>query len=123
MDTKINWYKKDIDEVLDALYNKIEENDNSFEFFKHLIAEFPELDIDWLEAFEDMKNDLLWEEKIDDILFFINWYSKKILKIIAVDMSLSNVIYAVITCLKKSTNYLRRELILYKKILYQELTR
>ncbi len=77
MDTTINWSKKDPNEALDAIYEKIGENKNAFGFFKHLIVEFPELEIDWLEVFEDIKLSLFMQEKIDDVLFFINWYNKK----------------------------------------------
>ena len=77
MDKQINWYEKDSNEALDILHNEIEDDEKRFEFFKHLISEFPELEIDWLEAFEDLKHYLLMQERIDDILFFINWYSNK----------------------------------------------
>lgn len=77
MNKTINWYEKDLDETLDTIYNRIEEGENSFEFFKYLMVKFPELEIDWLEIFEDIQGDLLMQERIDDILFFINWYNKK----------------------------------------------
>ena len=77
MDKQVNWYKKDPNEALDVLYNEIEDDGKRFTFFKNLIRDYPELEIDWLETFEDVKNHLLMQESIDDIRYFINWYSKK----------------------------------------------
>lgn len=75
MDKHVNWYKKDPNEALDVLYNEIEDDGKRFMFFKNLIRDYPELEIDWLETFEDVKNHLLMQESIDDIRYFINWYS------------------------------------------------
>lgn len=75
MDKQVNWYKKDPNEALDVLYNEIEDDGKRFTFFKNLIRDYPELEIDWLETFEDVKNHLLIQESIDDIRYFINWYS------------------------------------------------
>ncbi len=77
MDKQINWYEKDPDEALDALYNEKEDDGKRFRFFKQLISEFPELEIDWFEAFLDIKHYLLMHERDEDIHFFINWYSNK----------------------------------------------
>lgn len=75
MDKHVNWYKKNPNEALDVLYNEIEDDGKRFMFFKNLIRDYPELEIDWLETFEDVKNHLLMQESIDDIRYFINWYS------------------------------------------------
>jgi hypothetical protein len=77
MNKQINWYEKDINEVYDVLYNKTDNQEERFGFFKHLIQNYPELDIDWLEIFEDLREDLFKKEKIDEVLFFVDWYSNK----------------------------------------------
>ncbi len=77
METKaINWYKKEVNEVYDFLYNELPE-EQQYEYFKYLINHFPKLEIDWLEIFEDYKHDLLGKEKVDDILSFVKWYAEK----------------------------------------------
>ena len=72
-----NWYQKGVNEVYDVLYNEIDNNNERFDFLKHLIQNYPELEIDWLEIFEDLKETLLKEEKIEEVLFFVEWYSHK----------------------------------------------
>jgi hypothetical protein len=74
----INWYEKDIDEVLDFLYNELEEGDQ-YLFFEYLMQHFPDLEMDWLEIFEDFKEELFQKDKIDTILSFVEWYKLKYL--------------------------------------------
>ena len=76
MKEETNWYEKDSNEALGVIYDEIEDDGERFEFLKYLIENFPKLEIDWLETFEDLKEYLLAHERIDDILFFVNWYSK-----------------------------------------------
>ncbi|MCF8351216.1 MAG: hypothetical protein K9G67_15040 [Bacteroidales bacterium] len=74
---KTNWYEKDPNEVSDVIYNDMEDDASRFDFFKHLMQNFPKLKIDWLETFEDMKDYLLANERIPDILYFVDWYKTK----------------------------------------------
>ena len=80
MTNPINWYEKGPDKVLDVFYDDIEDDEKRFVFLKLLIDKFPELQIDWLEAFEDIKESLIKAERIADVLFFVNWYSRKFAK-------------------------------------------
>lgn len=72
----INWYGKDTDEVYDFIYDELEEEDQ-YTFFSWLMQHFPNLEIDWLEIFEDFKDELLNNGKIDVILSFVIWYRQK----------------------------------------------
>ncbi|HUZ59799.1 MAG TPA: SEC-C metal-binding domain-containing protein [Hanamia sp.] len=66
---EINWYGKDVNDVYDFLYEKLGEEDQ-YPFFEWLMQHFPNLKIDWIETFEDFKDDLFKDEKIDEILSF-----------------------------------------------------
>jgi len=74
--TEINWTEKGANEAIDFLYNELDDQEN-FIFFKFLIENHPNLELDWLEIFEDLKEDLFEEKKIEDVLFFVEWYYKK----------------------------------------------
>lgn len=78
MNSKINWYEKDAKEVADYIYKETGKGkDERFETLKYLIQNFPELEINWHTIFIEMKYELFMKERIDDILFFVNWYSTK----------------------------------------------
>lgn len=72
----INWYEKDIDEVFDYLYEQLEEKEQ-YPFFSWLMEHFPDLDMDWLEIFEDFKEELFQNERIEEVLSFVDWYKQK----------------------------------------------
>lgn len=72
----INWNERDTDEVYDFLYNELEEEEQ-YPFFSWLMQHFPNLEIDWLETFEDFKDELFKNRKIDTILSFVEWYKQK----------------------------------------------
>ncbi|MCC5939112.1 MAG: SEC-C domain-containing protein [Lunatimonas sp.] len=72
----INWYEKDTDEVYDYLFEELEENEQ-YPFFSWLTQHFPDLEIDWLETFEDLKEALILNEQIDEVLSFVAWYRQK----------------------------------------------
>ena len=72
----INWYLEGIEKVYDFLYNELEEEEQS-PFFSWLMQQFPDLDIDWLEIFEDFNDDLFLKGEIDTILSFVEWYKQK----------------------------------------------
>jgi hypothetical protein len=71
----INWYEKDTDEVYDLMYNQLEEEEK-YPFFIWLMQHYPSLDIDWIEIFEDFKEFMFKENKIDEVLSFVNWYQQ-----------------------------------------------
>lgn len=66
---KINWYEKDVNDVYDFLYNELKEEDQ-YPFFEWLMQYFPNLEIDWIETFEDFKDDFFNDEKIEKIISF-----------------------------------------------------
>lgn len=72
----INWYEKDINEVFDFLYNELEEGEK-YPFFEYLMQHFPDLEMDWLEIFEDFEEELFQNDKIDTVLSFVAWYKLK----------------------------------------------
>ncbi|MBK9399776.1 MAG: SEC-C domain-containing protein [Bacteroidetes bacterium] len=72
----INWYEKDTNEVFDFMYNELEEEEQ-YPFFLFLMQHFPNLEIDWLETFEDFTVALIQNDKTDTILSFIEWYKLK----------------------------------------------
>ena len=72
----INWYEKDADEVYEFLYNELEEEEQ-YPFFLFLMQHFPNLEIDWLEIFEDFTDDFFQNDKIETILSFVDWYKQK----------------------------------------------
>lgn len=74
--TEIDWTAKGANEAINFLYNELDDQEN-FIFFKFLIENHPNLELDWLEIFEDLKEDLFEEKKIDDVLFFVDWFNKK----------------------------------------------
>jgi len=74
----INWSEKDTNEVYDFLYNELK-GDEQYPFFDWLMKHFPDLEIDWLAIFEDFKEDLFKNGKIDAVISFVEWYKLKYL--------------------------------------------
>lgn len=72
----INWYEKNTDEVYDLMYNQLEEEEQ-YPFYVWLMQNFSKVEIDWLEIFEDFKEALFHDEKIDEVLSFVTWYKQK----------------------------------------------
>lgn len=71
-----NWYQKGAEKALDYLFEKVEKN-QQFPFFKYLMQNYPDLEIEWLEIFEDLREPLLVQDQIGEVLSFIDWYSNK----------------------------------------------
>ena len=71
-----NWYEKGAEKALDFLFETLDEEQH-YPFFKYLMQNYPDLDIEWLEIFEDFRESLFKEEKIDEVLLFVDWYSNK----------------------------------------------
>ena len=74
MDQAINWYEKEIDEIYD--YNQDLTDNETFQFLTHLLHNYPELDIDWIEMFGRITEQLFDEGRVDDVLNFVNDYRK-----------------------------------------------
>ena len=72
----INWNEKDTNEVYDFLYNELEEEEQ-YLFFSWLMQDFPDLEIDWLEIFEDFKEALFQSDNIGAVISFVEWYKLK----------------------------------------------
>lgn len=73
---KINWNEKTAEEVVDFLYDELEAK-NQYPFFSWLMQNLPDLELDWLEIFEEIRNELSENEKIETVLSFIEWYKQK----------------------------------------------
>jgi hypothetical protein len=69
----INWYQKNIDEIWEYLFEEIEEKEQ-FPFFKFLMQNYPNIELDWLECFDDISVGLYKDEKIDEIIYFVSWF-------------------------------------------------
>ncbi|MDP2338952.1 MAG: SEC-C metal-binding domain-containing protein [Bacteroidota bacterium] len=74
MDHTINWYEKEIDEIYD--YNQDLTDDETFQFLTHLLHNYPDLDIDWIEMFGGITEHLFEAGRVDDVLNFTNDYRK-----------------------------------------------
>ena len=74
MFTTINWYEKGIDDIYE--YNHELSDEESFQFINYLLKNYPELNIEWISMFEEIKTILFEEDRIDDILDFSNSYRK-----------------------------------------------
>lgn len=72
----INWYEKDPNEVYDYLYHELE-GEEQYPFFSWIMQHFPDLEIDWLDIFEDFKEALFQHERVDEVLSFVAWYQQK----------------------------------------------
>jgi len=73
--TKINWDKKDEDDIHEYLFTL--DGDFKFDFFKLLCEKYPHLELDWLLAFEEIKDSLYQKEDVEKVLWFVNWYKDK----------------------------------------------
>jgi hypothetical protein len=74
MNKQINWYEKDTDEIYE--YNGDLTDEESFQFINHLLQNYPDLDIEWIEMFEELKDYLFDEERITDVLNFVKLYQQ-----------------------------------------------
>lgn len=74
--SKINWAEKDEDELYDFMYEELDEEEQ-YNFFEWLMQHFPNLEIDWLEIFEDFQEELIQNNKIDKVISFTEWYKLK----------------------------------------------
>jgi len=74
MDQTINWYEKQIDEIYD--YNQGLTDEETFQFLNHLLNNYPDLDIDWIEMFGGIIEYLFEAGRVDDVLNFVNDYRK-----------------------------------------------
>ncbi|MFN0187861.1 MAG: YecA family protein [Bacteroidia bacterium] len=72
----INWYEKDVDDVYECFYNELEVEEQ-YPFFSFLMQHFPNLEIDWLEIFEDFTDVFFQNDKIETIVSFVDWYKQK----------------------------------------------
>lgn len=74
MDQAINWYEKKNDEIYD--YNQDLTEEETFQFLTHLLHNYPDLDIDWIEMFGGITEHLFDAGRVDDVLNFTNDYRK-----------------------------------------------
>jgi hypothetical protein len=74
MDQTINWYEKQIDEIDN--YNLDLTDEESFQFLTHLLHNYPNLEIDWIEMFGEITEHLFDRGRIDDVLNFTNDFRK-----------------------------------------------
>lgn len=72
----INWYERDPEEVYDLFYGELDDG-KKYPFFSWLMEHFPDLEIDWLETFEEIREGLFHRENIDAVLSFVEWYKLK----------------------------------------------
>ncbi len=72
--SQINWYERPIDEIYDY-YQDLTDLE-ILQFLTHLINNFPDLEIDWIEIFEEVNEQLFDEGRVDDVLNFVNIYRK-----------------------------------------------
>jgi len=72
----INWNEKDADEVYDFLILELETQEK-YPFFLWLMQNFPNVEIDWLETFEELREELFENGQIDAIISFVDWYKLK----------------------------------------------
>jgi len=74
----INWYEKNADDVYDYLFENLE-NDVKEQsiFLQWLMQWFPEMNIDWIDIFEDFSDELIRTNKVQDVLNFVSWYKEK----------------------------------------------
>jgi len=73
--TEVNWKEKDIEDVY-KFYERLPQHEK-FAFFKWLGAQHPDKEFDWLDIFEDLRNDLAYNDNIAACEEFIQWYQKQ----------------------------------------------
>ena len=71
----INWQEKDADDVYE-FFDTIPE-EKHYDFLKWLAHHYPELDIDWLDIFEDMRFRMPFSKNIAACEEFSVWYAAK----------------------------------------------
>jgi len=74
MFTSINWNEKNVDDIYE--YYSGLNGDESLQFLNYILEHYPELNIEWIDMFEEIKIVLFEEGRIDDILDFLNSYQR-----------------------------------------------
>ncbi len=72
---KTNWSSKTIDEVYEFFENLDEHK--KYEFYKWLYTHYPDLDFEWLDTFEDLRQNLGNKQNISACEEFVLWYPQK----------------------------------------------
>lgn len=65
--------KDEIDEILDFIHKNSPQE--QFEFFNFLANNHRDIDIEWISLFEDIKDNLKYNDNISESEKFIKWYS------------------------------------------------
>jgi hypothetical protein len=68
----IDWYKKDADEIYDH-FDSLKWED-AYLFLSHLLQNFPNLPLAWMDLFADVEEHLLDEEMVNEVTEFIDLY-------------------------------------------------
>jgi len=74
MNEAINWYEKEIEEIEE--YNQGLTEEETFQFLNHLLQNYPKLELDWINMFEGITEQLFELARVDDVLNFVNHYRK-----------------------------------------------
>lgn len=74
MNEAINWYEKEIDEIEE--YNLGLTHEEAFQFLNHLLQNYPKLELNWIEMFEEITEQLFEQGRVDDVMKFVNDYRK-----------------------------------------------
>jgi hypothetical protein len=74
MTNTINWYEKETDDIYE--HNSGLSDEESFHFINYLLRNYPELHIAWIDMFEEIKEHLFNEGRINDVLEFVDNYRK-----------------------------------------------
>lgn len=72
----IDWYKKEPEEAINYIFSQ-PDYEAGYAAFVYFQEQFPDLEIDWLETFEDLRLFLLYSEQTDKIISFTKWYLSK----------------------------------------------
>ncbi len=70
----INWYEKDVDDIYDH-FRKLK-REKPFLLLSHMLQNFPDLEIAWIDVFLDVQEHILEEGRVPEILDFINLYRR-----------------------------------------------
>lgn len=74
MFTTINWNEKNVDDIYE--YDSELTHNESLQFLMYLLEHYPEVNIEWISMFEEIKTVLFEEDRIEEILDFLNNYRK-----------------------------------------------
>jgi hypothetical protein len=72
---EINWSEKDIGEIYEYLDNLPQHE--KYPFIKWLYSNFPGLEFEWLDTFEDLRYGMTYKENIDACEEFIIWFPEQ----------------------------------------------